>query len=298
MNKQRSFGFVDIALLALVVTWGANFTVVKSVLSEMTPMAFNALRFGSASLLTLILTRIIEQDLSIPRRDWGLVLVLGLIGNFFYQILFINGIARTTASNSSLLLAAVPIFVALGGTLTKAEKLSHWNWMGIALSFMGIFLLITGAGHGIAIERKTLTGNLLVLAGTLCWSTYTLLSKRLVQRNSPLKATAWVMASSTPLLILAALPDLMAQDWQAVSWKGWLGLAYSSVLAIAIGYVIWNTGVQRVGSARTSVYSYLTPLVSVTVAWIFLGENMQPLQALGAVGILIGVALGRYRPSA
>ncbi len=294
-STLHSFGFVDLTLLALVTMWGANPAVVKSVLFEMTPMAFNALRLGGASLFLLILTWISERDLSIARRDWGLVLQLGFIGNFVYQVLFINGLARTRAGNTSLILATTPIFVALIGTLTKSEKLRAWNWIGILLSFLGIFVLITGAGSDIAIGGQTLPGNLLVFSATMAWASYTVLSKRLVQRNSPLKATAWVLASSTPLLILAALPDLIRQDWQAVSLRGWLGLLYSSVLAIAIGYVIWNTGVQRVGSARTSVYSYLTPLVSVAVAWAFLGETMQPVQALGALAVVAGVALARHR---
>ena len=295
--KSHAFGLVDAAQLALVVIWGTNFAVVKSALSEMTPMAFNALRFGGASILTMILAWIIERDVLMPRRDWGLVLLLGFIGNFVYQILYIVGLARTQASNASLLLATIPIFVALIATLTKSEKISGWNWSGILLSFVGIFLLVTGSDAGITMESQTLTGDLLVLSAAIVWALYTTLLKRLTQRNSVLKATAWVMLSGTPLLVIVGLPDLLSQDWQTISLQSWLGLVYSAALAIAIGSVIWNIGVQRIGSARTSVYSYLVPLVAVAVAWISLGESMQPLQALGALGILLGVALGRYHPS-
>nr|MBC7245708.1 EamA family transporter [Chloroflexota bacterium] len=296
MDKSHTFGFMDIALLAMVVIWGANFTVVKSALMEMTPMAFNALRFAGASVLTLILAWLIERDLTIARRDLGLVLLLSFIGNFIYQVLFIHGLARSSASSTSLLLSTSPIFVALVSTLTKAEKLSGRNWTGIFLSFLGIFLLLTGANNRVAIDRRTVLGNLLVLCSTISWATYTVLLKRLVQRTSALKATAWIITATTPLLIIAALPDFWAQDWHAISYKSWLGLLYSSGIAIGIGYVIWNTGVQRVGSVRTAVYSYFTPVVSVLVAWAFLGESMQPLQALGAVGILLGVWLGRSKP--
>lgn len=294
--ESHAFGLVDAAQLALVVIWGANFTVVKSALAEMTPMAFNALRFGGASILTMILAWIIERDVLMPRRDWGLVLLLGFIGNFVYQILYIVGLARTQASNASLLLAMIPIFVALIATRTKSEKISGWNWSGILLSFVGILLLVTGSHSGIVMESQTLTGDLLVLSAAIVWALYTTLLKRLTQRNSVLKATAWVMLSGTPLLVVVGLPDLLSQDWQAVSLQSWLGLVYSAALAIAIGSVIWNVGVQRIGSARTSVYSYLVPLVAVAVAWISLGESMKPLQALGALGILLGVALGRYHP--
>ena len=296
LKRTHSISWTDVAMLGLVLVWGANYSVVKVVLREMSPLAFDALRFASASLLLLLLTWIIERDLSMPRSEWGLVLALGLVGNVVYQLLFINGIARTTASNSSLILASVPILVALGGTLTKAEKLYSWNWVGVLLAFLGIFLLITGGNASLALGRTTLTGDLLILAGTVCWSAYTLFSKRLMQRTSALKGTTWVMASSTPLLVLVSIPDLIRQNWRAVSPEGWLGLLYSAVLAIALGYIIWNAGIRRVGSARTALYSYLTPVVSVTVACIFLGENMRPLQVLGAAGILAGVVLGRYRP--
>jgi drug/metabolite transporter (DMT)-like permease len=117
-----------------------------------------------------------------------------------------------------------------------------------------------------------------------------------IQRNSPLKVTAWMMMASLPWMLLIALPELRSQDWSAISVRSWLGFGYSAILAIALGYIVWNTGVQRLGSARTSLYNYLPPLVSVVVAWAFLGESMQPLQALGTVGILLGVVLGRDRP--
>lgn len=297
MNKSRShpFGLTDLALLTMVVIWGVNFTVVKTALQEMTPMAFNGLRFAGASVLTMFLAWLLEHDLTIARRDWGLVVLLSCIGNLVYQILFINGLARSRASNTSLILSTAPIFVAFVSSLTKTEKLSGRNWVGILLSFLGIFLLM-GSNNGITIEHHALLGSVLVLCSTVSWATYTVFLKRLLQRNSVLKSTAWIMIATTPLLILVALPDLLTMNWRAISLGSWLGLLYSSAIAIGIGYVIWNTGVQRVGSVRTAVYSYFTPVVSVLVAWAFLGETMQPLQALGALGILLGVWLGRSNP--
>jgi drug/metabolite transporter (DMT)-like permease len=295
-GQARSLGFVDLALLGLVAIWGANFAVVKSALSEMTPMAFNALRFVGASLVTLVLTWVVERDLSVEGRDWPRLLVLGFFSNFVYQTLFINGIARTRASNSSLILATVPVFVALIGTVFRSERLCGRNWVGIVLSLAGVFILITGGSAGLTASSRSLGGDLLVLCATILWALYTLYSKDLMERNSVLKVTAWMMVTSAPLLVLVSVPDLISQDWRAVSAQSWLGLLYSAVLAIGIGYVIWNTGVRRLGSARTAIYSYLTPLVSVIVSRIVLGESMRLLQALGAVAILLGVALGRYRP--
>jgi drug/metabolite transporter (DMT)-like permease len=259
----------------------------------MTPLAFNALRFTGASSIVVILTWLVEHDLTIQREHWAKILVLGFMSNFVYQGFFILGIARTRAGNSSLILSTTPIFVALLGTLLRAENLQRRNWLGILLSFLGILLLVTAGGQ-LAMGRQTLTGDLLTLGAPAAWALYTVLAKGLIDRNSVLKATAWMMASSTPLMVLVALPELRRQDWQDISMGSWLGLAYSAILAIGIGYVIWNTGVKRLGSARTAVYSYLTPLITVIASWTFLGERMVPLQALGGVCILMGVALARH----
>ena len=223
--------------------------------------------------------------------------MLSLIGNFVYQLLYIHGLARSRAGNTSLILATAPIFVAIIGTLAKQEKLRGWNWLGILVSFSGLYLLVAGSGAGLTWGSETLLGSLLVLAAASTWGLYTVLLKPLLQRYSVTKATAWIMTATTPLLVLTAIPDMLLQDWSAVSVESWVGLLFSAAVAIALSYVIWNSGVRRVGSARTAVYSYLTPLISVVVAWMFLGEAMRPVQAFGAVAIVVGVALGRYRPN-
>ena len=295
MRKPSSLEWIDIALLGVVVIWGVNFSVVKSALAEMTPLAYNAVRFCVASLFTLTLAWVVERDLHIARRDWGYVFLLSLVGNFSYQMLYIQGLARSRAGNTSLILATAPIFVAIIGTLIKQEKLQRWNWLGIFLSFVGLYLLVAGSGSGLGWGSETMLGSLLVLGAASTWGLYTVLLRPLVRRYSTIKVTAWIMIATTPLLVLAALPDIQRQNWGTVSAQSWLGLLFSSALAIGLAYVIWNTGVRRVGSARTAVYTYLTPLISVVVAWIFLGEAMRPIQIFGAVAIILGVALGRYR---
>jgi drug/metabolite transporter (DMT)-like permease len=295
MDTTRRFGLTDLALLGLVTIWGANFTIVKSALAELTPLAFNALRVAGGTVLTLLLAYLVEGDLSLVPDDRGRVLLLGLAGNGLQQTLFVKGVALTRATHASLILSSTPLFVALLGTVRRSERLNWRNWAGISLGFAGIFLLVT-SGSGFVINSSTGAGDMMILGATIAWATYTLFSRELTERNSALKVTAWSLVGSTPLSILAAIPELRSQDWHAVSLQGWLGLLYSAVFAIGIAYVVWNTAVHRLGSARTSLYSYLTPLVAVIVAWIFLGESMQPQQSLGAVGILLGVALGRYQP--
>ena len=132
-----------------------------------------------------------------------------------------------------------------------------------------------------------------MLGAAVSWATYTVLSRPQLERHSPLKVTGLSMLAGTPGLLLATAPEWLGQDWAAVPWQGWLGLAYSTVLAIGLAYVVWNTAVKAVGSARTAIYSNLQPVMAMLVGWLWLGESLAWLQIAGAVVILSGVYLTR-----
>jgi len=299
MHRPHSFQAADAALLALTVVWGASYAIVKNAMAQVEPLAFNAIRFCGGTAVMLALAWLVERDpFGLPRREWKLVFLLGLIGHFAHLVTFITGIARTTATNSSLIISSAPIFVALLGTLDRSEHMRARNWLGILLSFLGIFLVVTAAGPGLHLQRQTLVGDLLSLASAILWAIYLVLSRRLLQRVSALHATAWTMVAAAPLLALVALPGLRALDWHALSGAAWFGMAYSGILTIGVGNVVWYVGVQRIGGARASLYSYITPLVTVAVAWMLLGELLKPLQALGALAVLLGIALARQSDGA
>ena len=288
-----TFGLIDLMLLAMVLIWGINFAVVKAALAEMRPLSFNSLRFLLASALTLLLLRLIEGDVGFARGDWWRLLGLGLIGNTCYQLLFINGIDRTTAGNSALLLATTPIFVSLISAAFGLEQVGKLAWAGVFLSFTGIFMVIVGSGKELGLDKGTIGGDILVLIGATAWSLYTVLSKPMLSRYSALKLTALAMAAGTPFIVLFSIPQLLVQDWAAVSWRGWLGLFFSGSMAIALAYIIWNSGVSKVGGARTAVYSNLSPVIAAIFAWLTLGEAITTFMIVGAAMIFLGIYLTR-----
>jgi len=273
------------------LVWGINFSVVKIALTDLSPLSFNSLRFVLASLFLLILLWILERDLSFRREDVGRLVLLGFIGNTLYQLCFINGIALTTAGKSSLIYGTTPIFVALLSSVLGVERVRRKVWQSVILSFIGVFLVVQGAGGTLIITDSGWMGDLLILAATICWSTYTVLSRPLLQRYTPLKLTTLTMVMGTLPLVLVSIPSLKEQNWGSVSLQGWLCLTYSFCFAIAIGYIIWYTGVSRIGTARTALYENLIIIIALAVAWLFLHERMTPLQTLGAALVLVSLYL-------
>jgi drug/metabolite transporter (DMT)-like permease len=126
------------------------------------------------------------------------------------------------------------------------------------------------------------------------WAIYTTGSKPLLARWSPLKLTALSMLAGTIPLVLISLPELLGQDWGAMSAGAWGGLLYSAVFAVVVAYIIWYTSVQRVGNARTAIYSNLLPVVAVLVGWLVLGDRLTLLQTAGAAVVLAGLIVTRW----
>ena len=278
-------------MLALVVIWGVNFPIVKIAFREMTPMVFNALRFGGATVLLLAVSWCTREPLP-PRAAWPGLVGLGIIGHAIYQISFINGLALTTAGNSALILSMVPLFIAALTSLLRMDRVAPRTWIGIVFAFAGLLLLITGRG-GLHLGTATLAGDILTLFCSLCWATYTVFSRPLLRTMSPLQLTTLTMAAGAPVLLAASIPQLLLQPWAAVSWQALAALAYSTVLAVAVGYVVWYASVQAVGGPRTAVYSNLIPIVALLASWLLLGETLGPVQAAGAAVVLAGVSLAR-----
>ena len=297
-QAKARFSRVDLMLGAMSFIWGINFTAVKSALTDFSPLSFNAIRFGSASLILLGLLWLSERSLGVRKKDAARFVMLALIGNTAYQLFFINGIALTSASNSSLILATTPIFIILFGAVLSVEKITSRIVQGVILSFMGVVMIILGSGRPLALTDQTLIGDLLIIANPICWSIYTVLSKPMLKDYSPLKLTTVTMAMGAVPLILVAVPSLTTENWGAISTNAWLGLAFSAVFAIAIGYVLWYTGVSKIGSSRTSLYDNLVTVFAVASAWILLAEGMTWVQIIGAALVFISLYVARRKPRA
>ncbi|KPV62035.1 MAG: putative DMT superfamily transporter inner membrane protein [Candidatus Bathyarchaeota archaeon BA1] len=172
VSSKLNFSFIDAMLIGMSLIWGINFSIVKTALTELSPSTFNSLRFGLASLFMLILLWIFERDIGFRRKDIARLILLGLIGNTVYQLCFINGIARTTASNSSLILATTPIFVALLSSALGLERVERRVWYSITLSFIGILSIVEGSGKVLTVTDQSVIGDLLILEHHLLGDVY------------------------------------------------------------------------------------------------------------------------------
>lgn len=287
-----SLSLIDLLLVLVVVIWGVNFTIVKIALLEMNPLVFNCFRVIVASVFLIILSYFKKS--SRPSRSIFLQLfAIGLIGNGIYQELFILGIYRTAAGVTALILAATPIFVMIIDSILHVEKIGYREWIGVIFSFIGIMLMIHIESLG-SLGNSALIGDLLILAGTICWASYIALAKPILSSVNPLQFVTYTVILGSPIVIFASLPSLLSLDLRTVSWENWGIISYSALLSIAVAYTIWYASIQRIGTARTAIYQNLVPLIAVVIAWQILGEQLLTRQLLGGAMIFLGIYLTRF----
>ena len=128
--------------------------------------------------------RLLEGTLTLPGKAFRRLALLGLVGNTAYQLAFISGLARTTATNSALVLASMPAMVAALGSFSGTERVARRGRQGLLLASLGVVIVI--AHQGIRFSAATLDGDLLSLVAVFCWALSTLGVRRLPTPLSPL----------------------------------------------------------------------------------------------------------------
>ena len=295
---------IDLLLLLMSVFWGTNYSIVKHAFREIDPQAFNALRLSCASLIFLAVIAGVRLRASrsapaggvfytpakMTPREWWRLAGLGLVGHCCYQYCFMAGLARTSVANSSLMLGATPVLVALLSALLGLERIGRLHWVGAALSLTGIYLVV---GSGFSLGSHGATGDALMFVAVCCWAAYTIGARPLMNRHSPVGVTGSSMILGTLMYLPLAWPSLRAVRWSTVSAATWGWLVYSAVFALCVSYTIWYAAIRRIGTARTSIYSNFVPIVAMLTAVVVLHEPLGARKVLGAAAVLAGVALTR-----
>lgn len=289
---MRKFERADVSCLTVTIIWGANMPLVKDALTELSPMSFNAVRLILAASLLWILTLLIEHRVLLDRKDVKRIFMLGFVGNALYQILFIHGLYLTKAGNVALLLSMGTIFTALLSRALGHERFGPIVWGGIFLSLSGVTIILLESAE-LGFSGGTFLGDLLILGSSACWSVYTVYSKPMMKSYSPLSLTALTFSIGSLGFLLISVPYLPSQNWEQVSTESYLQLGYSFIFSLAVGYVLWFHGVDRLGSTKTAIYGNLVPFFGILFARIFLREEITVMQIAAGILILTGIYLTR-----
>ncbi len=280
------------ALTMSALVWGGSIVGQKLALGAFSVVETSLLR-GIGALAILIplwwwteggRTRLTAGDLKLLS-----LLGLGVLGN---HLLTLFGLRYVSASTAGVIIGASPAVTALLSSLLVRDIPFKAVIGGCAVSFAGV-ALVSGVGGAAPSGDNPWLGGTLVLLGLVSWALYSIGSRQVMERLSPLTVNWTTLLLSLVLQIPLLWTDqkLLLTGTSVVPVSGWLALGYLIVFATALGQQAWLYGVQGVGPSRASVFVNLIPVSALLLSALVLGEAIGVREVAGIVLILAGVWL-------
>ena len=280
--------------LALIVIWGANFTLQKHLFALMGPGGFLLARYLIMPVCALLLMRwrlgawlppISHQDLR--QLAW-----LGFVGHALHVGMVTYGIHWSTAFSSSVILACGPIFTLLILRWHGLERLMPAQVLGVALACAGVLMFLSDKLLGG--QWRAGGGDLFLLVAASFFSYYTVAAKPVIERLGSVRTMGYAtLLGSVPVLLWSAA-SAEHVEWASFSLWTWLGLLWAVVVSAFAGWLAWGWINAVRGVASTAPLMYLMPPVAGLFAWALTGEHYTWIKIAGAGVTLLGVALAQY----
>ena len=298
-ESNRGHAIAMLKAVATVSIWGATFVATKVALQEVSPASIVWLRF-SMGIVILGLTAWRRGELSAPdRRDRPMLLLLGFIGVALHQWLQSNGLRTAAATTTAWLVATTPVFIALLGWIALRERLTGLQWLGIVAAAVGV-LIILGRGNPLAtiLGGRLNTGDLLVMLSAPNWAIYTVLSRRVLGRISPIKMVTYVMLAGWLFITMWALAfGPGTSEFGALSARGWLSVVGLGVFGSGFAYIMYHDALHVLPASQLGVFLNLEPVVTILLAAPILGEHLTIVVLLGGAMISAGIFLVNRKPA-
>lgn len=279
---------VHAALLSVQVIFGGFHVVAKLVLGHLDPFSLMALRVGLATpILVLIAWRV---DRVMPRLgDLPHLALLGFLGVFANQLLFINGLELTTATNAAILMPSIPVFAVAVGAALGIERVGPYRTLGIVLAAAGAVVMVNPFGFSLA--DGSLLGNGLILANCLCFATFLVVQRPILRRLPWRTVIAGAFVFGAAGVLAVAGRRLAAVDLAALPEAAWWGIAYIVLFPTVLTYSLNTWAVRRSSPSLPAAYTTFQPVATATLAAVVLAERPGWLDAVGFTLIVGGLLI-------
>jgi len=296
-------------LLFTFLIWSNSFLAARLLVGEevpaaerLAPLGFVIARFLPVFLVTwpwLLASRQRRADLArLLREHGGLVVTLALLSVWTYNLPFAFGQRLVPPGAASLIITLNPVLIFVLAVLSRQERFSLARALGMALAFAGVWqVVVHGAGR--EVRGAYVAHALMLTLAPLSWAFYTVLSKRLLGKATPLMLTYSTLAiASVPTLPLALLhrPFLAAvEHWTPQRWVAALFLGLACTL---LGYSLWNVALRRLPATTVGAFVFLNPPLALLFEWLWFGHVPAWGLLAGGALVLAGVYLCIAQPAA
>ncbi len=280
---------VYLLVSATALFWGATFVLARPVLDDLPPLWAAATRFLLAAGLMLAIAGVRREDLlGLLRRHAATYLMLGIVGITAFNVLFFYALQSTSPNNGALIMAINPLLTVVLAAAFLGERVGVRHMVALPVALAGVAVVISG-GELTRLEALRFShGDLLMLAATLSWALYNVLTRRFMPQGSPLAHTSWIMAAGALALLAFALGS--GSHVHALEPGAAASMALMVVGGTVLAYLFWGMGIARLGAGRTAIFINLVPVFAMLTGAL-LGKLPSGAQLAGGLLVLGGVVI-------
>jgi drug/metabolite transporter (DMT)-like permease len=288
VTKLKVYG----ALVLVQAIFGVHYLVAKLLLEMLPPRAWAAVRILGGSALLLLYNLLFLRQLPASLADAGRLALYALFGVVLNQILFVEGLSRTTPSHSALINSLIPVATLGFAILLGQERATPRRLLALLAAFASVLFLLRV--ERFRIDDRLVVGDLLTLGNAGSFSLFLVLSRGYLRRAQPLAATSWLLAFGAAGILALGAGPLARVDFGALPAAFWWLAGYAIAGATALAYFLNFYALRHVESSLVALFIYLQVPIAAALSALFLGEPPTPRLLVAGAGVFLGLFLAAW----
>jgi len=288
--EKVSVGPTWLPLAAVGVTlllWASAFVAIRHLGHDFSagPLSLGRLVVGAVVLAAFALPR------GLPRptpRQWGSIVVIGLLWYAVYMVALNEGEQRVDAGTAAMLIQVSPVLIAVLAAIFLSERFTLQLALGLGLAFSGVAVIAFSNSPG---GNSDVVGVLLCLLAAVVYSISLIVQKPLVAQLSSLHVT-WLACTVGAVACLPFAGGLVSEIADAPTSSIWW-MVYLGVFPTAIAFTTYGFALQHMTASSLGVTTYIVPVLTIVMSLIFLDEVPPAMAYVGGALALVGVAVAR-----
>ena len=254
-------------LLGANLIYGVNYSVSKWIMPDfINPFALSVIRvLGGVVSFWLISMFFVNEH--IERKDFIRLLLCGMFGVAFNQVMFLVGLNYTTPIDASIIMTLNPIVVLIAAYFIINESISWLRIVGIIVGGAGAILLISSGGE-LSFSSDKFIGNLLMVGNTSSYAIYLVMVKPLMKKYNPITVMKWVFLFGSFIIVPIGFNEFVNVDYSVFTSNAWLALAYIVLFTTVLAYLLNVFALKWVSPTLASSYIYSQPVIAGIVSLI------------------------------
>lgn len=282
---------IYLILVCLMVVWGFNVSMVKTIVENWAPITITSLRIFTASLTVFIMLGITRNVRLPDKKEWVYIASGSLLSVVLHHYFLADGLSKTSAANAGLILGMGPLLTVMLSMIFLKKRPTALALAGFFLGGIGVSITVL---FGTGTVRSITIGDFDIFMAILSQAISFLIINKVSKTMNPVLFTGYMLFFGSIALFLISIvlePNGLVTITKAAP-SLWMVFLLSAVFGTGMGHAVYNYCISQVGPAEASIFLNLNTFFSIVGAALFLNEAIVPAHYAGLVLIVSGVLLG------